>query len=175
MLAFHDLWLGHPGTYEVRPTDNDVLAALPQISVKAFAADQRDSGFGPSVGTHLVEGELTLSDGIPTPITVHDILNKIIHGRPSKVEVLEDAIWLTFTNVRPGPAPRENWVLARYSGTHMLHVLRDHAMNRDEERLAVQRAQRVREDLRHLGEHRFLPTATAAGTPLWTPRPTSTG
>jgi hypothetical protein len=89
LLAFHELWLGHPGTYEVRPTENDVLAALPQIFVKAFAADQRDNGFGPGVGEQRVEGELTSTDGHPTPITVRYILNKIIHGRPSKFEVLE--------------------------------------------------------------------------------------
>jgi hypothetical protein len=172
LLAFHELWLGHPGTYEVRPTESDVLATLPQIFVKAFAADQRDNGFGPGVGVHRVEGELTASDGHPAPITVRDILNKIIHGRPSKVEVFETAIWLTFTNVRPGPTPREAWTVARYSGTNLLDVLRTNAMNRDEERQAVERAKQVLEDLRRLGEDRFLPTASTASTSPETRRPT---
>jgi hypothetical protein len=159
LLAFHELWLGHPGTYEVRSTENDVLAALPQIFLKAFAADQRDNGFGPGVSEHRVEGELTSSDAHPTPITVRDVLNKIIHGRPSKVDVLETTIWLTFTNVRPGPTPREDWIVARYSGTDLLHVLRSNAMNREEERRAVERAKQILKDMRQLGEDRFLPTA----------------
>jgi hypothetical protein len=159
LLAFHELWLEHPGTYEVRPTGNDVLAALPQIFMKAFAADQRDNGFGPSVDAHRVEGELTASDGNPTSITVRDVLNKIIHGRPSKVEVLETTIWLTFTNVRPGPTPREAWTVARYSGTNLLQVLRANAMNRGEEDQAVERAKQVLIEMRQLGEDRFLPTA----------------
>lgn len=157
LLAFHELWLGHPGVYEVRPTEDDVLAALPQIFVKAFAADQRENGFGPSVGRHPIEGELIASDGNPTPITVQDVLNKIIHGRPSKVEVLETAIWLTFTNVRPGPTPREAWTVARYSGTNLLQVLRAKAMNRSEEGQAVEQSRQVLEALRQLGEGRFLP------------------
>jgi hypothetical protein len=160
LLAFHELWLAHPGTYEVLPTDNELSAALPQIFIKAFAADQRENGFGPGVGAHHVEGELTASDGSPTTITVRDVLNKIIHGRASKVEVLETNIWLTFTNVRPGPTALEAWTVARYSGTNLLHVLRKNAMNRDEERQAVERSAQVLEDLRRLGEDRFLPTSS---------------
>jgi hypothetical protein len=158
LLAFHELWLEHPGSYEVRPTENDVLAALPQIFVKAFAADQRDNGFGPGVEARSIEGELTTSDGSSTPVTVRDVFNKIIHGRPSKVEVLGTAIWLTFTNVRPGSTPREAWTIARYSGTHLLQVLRTNAMNRTEECQAVERSKQVLEILRQLGEDRFLPT-----------------
>jgi len=172
LVAFHELWLGHPGTYEVRPTENDLLAALPQIFVKAFAADQRDNGFGPEVDAHRVEGELITSDGHPTSITVRDVLNKIIHGRPSKIEVLETTVWLTFTNVRLGPTPREAWTVARYSATDLLHVLRANAMNRDEERQAVERARQVIEDLRQLGEERFLPAAPAASSAPETHRPT---
>lgn len=164
LLAFHELWLGHPGSYEVRPTENDVLAALPQIFVKAFAADQRENGFGPGIGAHRIAGELTASDGRVTSITVRDILNKIIHGRPSKIEVLETTIWLTFANVRPGTTPREAWTVARYSGTDLLQVLRSNAMNRGEERQAVERSKQVLEDLRKLGEDRFLPTASSAST-----------
>lgn len=156
MLAFHELWLRHPGTYEVRPTNVEVLAALPQITLKAFAADMRDNGFGDSVGTFSIDGELIGPDGRSKPITVRDVLNKIIHGRPSQVDVLNTGIWLTFTNVRP--TPTNDWTKARYSGTSMLHVLKQHAMNRDEERRAVERAREVLEDLRKLGEDRFLPS-----------------
>ena len=158
LLAFHELWLEHPGSYEVRSTENDAFAALPQIFVKAFAADQRDNGFGTAVEEHGVEGELTTSDGAATPVTVRDVLNKIIHGRPSKVEVLGTTIWLTFTNVRPGSTPRDSWTIARFSGTNLLQVLREIAMNRTEERQAVERSEQVLEVLRQLGQNRFLPT-----------------
>lgn len=160
LIAFHDLWLRHPGTHEVRPTDDEVLSALPQIALKAFAADMRDNGFGDSVNAHSVDGELTEPDGRSTPITVRDVFNKIIHGTPSQVDVLDASIWLTFTNLRP--TRKDNWTKARYSGTSMLHVLRQHAMNVDEERRAVERANEVLEDLRKLGEDRFLPRRSIA-------------
>src|SRR5258706_11106817 len=98
LTAFHVLWLQHPGTYDVRRTDDDILSAFPQIVLKAFAADLRD---GHSVLSHPVEGDLAGPDGIAKPITMRDVLNKIIHGKPARIDVLETGIWLTFSNVLP--------------------------------------------------------------------------
>src|SRR4051794_36513873 len=93
LRAVNDLWIQHPGTYIVKEEAVDLVPALAQICIKALATDLRDSSSARRQRSIVVSGCL-LNAGqrirgtdASTSINVRDVVNKIIHGRPTKIEV----------------------------------------------------------------------------------------
>jgi hypothetical protein len=146
------LWLRHPGKYRVEETDADLVPALAQMCIKALAADVRD-GVEVSRQRRPVTGELIYPDDRRSMLTIRDVVNKIIHGGPERVEVTTNDVLLYFVNNDQGPGGwSEMWFSARTLSKEMDALLYKH------DDRAAERERRIAELLDDLGEDRFLPS-----------------
>jgi hypothetical protein len=153
LAVLHELWCEHPGSYVVQENADDLVASLAQMSIKALAADLRD-GLPESTKGEEVKGWLERPNG-RVALTLLDVLNKIIHGSPTGVEVEEGTIWLKFSNNTPAVGPR--WNEAVISATDVLRCL-ESSLHKHRGSPAEEREQQIKSFLESLGPRRFLPT-----------------
>jgi hypothetical protein len=160
LAAIHDLWIQHPGRYIVAERADDLVAALAQMCIKALAADIRDDSS--VAGKHDVriigrlanDGHILKGVGSAQPLTLDDVLNKIIHGTPTSVVVQDGAIQLHFQN-----SAADRWTEAWFSGTQLLQEL-GNMLHKHQTDTAKTREREIAEFLEDLGIERFLPTRT---------------
>ena len=159
LAAVHDLWVQHPGTYEVTQSTNDLVPALAQMCIKSLAADVRDSREPAAAAAQntVINGQLSERGGVISgartgrPLNLRDALNKIIHGTPSAVIVHNGIVELHFTN----NSDSERWTEAWFSGTQLVEVLGNALIKHPG---AAERERKVAKLLEELGEKRFLPS-----------------
>ncbi|WP_143736912.1 hypothetical protein [Microbispora sp. GKU 823] len=156
--AIHRLWIQHPGSYTVRETIDDLVPALAQMCIKALAADVRDAP--PADEQEIaIDGQLIQDDGATVPLTLRDVVNKIIHGTPTLVEVRDREVLLHFRNNFAGGRNRvDKWTCAWFSGTNLLKKLNEE-LSKHEGPQVEKREREIAQLLETLGVDRFLPTA----------------
>ncbi|WP_156080817.1 hypothetical protein [Microbispora rosea] len=158
LAAIHHLWVQHPGSYTVEESTDDLVPALAQMCIKALAADVRDGS--PSGEQEVaIDGQLIQDDGAAVPLTLRDVVNKIIHGTPTLVEVRDGKVLLHFRNNFTGGRNRvDKWTHAWFSGTQLLGELGKELFKHKDSR-AEKREWEIARLLETLGVDRFLPTA----------------
>jgi len=131
LAAVHDLWIHQPpGTYHVEESIEDLVPALAQMCIKALASDIRDDDStkqeqGMEVDGVLVNGRRILKGGNgKPPLTLHDALNKIIHGTPTSLEVRHDDVQLHYSN----RSVSESWTEVWFSGDTVAKATRHRAL-----------------------------------------------
>ncbi|WP_156996830.1 hypothetical protein [Knoellia aerolata] len=154
LSALAALWASHPGTYKVRDEADDLIPALAQMSIKALAAEVRESVSAADQRV-AIKGELALPGGATSPVTVRDIANKIVHGSPDRVEVADGDIRLYFVN-SPNEAGSGRWVELWFSAPSFISAMYPilHIKPHDSPR----RDTAVRDFIAQLGVGRFLPS-----------------
>ncbi len=173
LRAVHDLWIQHPGTYVVQEETIDLVPALAQTCIKSLATDLRDDPHVTGQRSTLVSGCLLNAGqavrgcgGEAESIALRDILNKVIHGTPTKVEVRSDEVALHFRNSTPvrGFKPRhggeEPWTDAWFSASEILKILEDR-LYKHRNRRATARETEIAHLIAILGFERFLQRAVA--------------
>ena len=161
LAAVHDLWIQHPGTYQVEESVDDLVPALAQMCIKALASDVRDDDSTRHEQQMRIDGILTDGDQVvkggpdQPSLTLRDTLNKAIHGIPAAVEVRDDGIWLRFNN----SSANEGWTEVRFSGTQLLKQL-EAVLYKHRNQGAEEREREIRRFLATLGVERFLPHAS---------------
>ncbi len=160
LSAVHHLWIQHPGTYVVTESTEDLVLALAQMCIKALAADVRDDPFladkqsEPVNGRLVNNGQILAESGSATTLTLHDVLNKVIHGTPTLVVVQEGDVRLYFESSSP-----DRWTEAWFSGTEVLEML-NVLLYKHRTNAARAREHEITEFLSRLGVGNFLPTRT---------------
>ena len=155
--AVHALWIQYPGSYVVEESNSDLVAALAQMCIKALAADIRDGSSLSDQQRIIIQGQLLdgttprRGDGTNDPLTLRDVVNKIIHGSPTLIIVHDDRVELHFKNNKVA----ENWTEARFSGTQLINVLGAELVKHPR---TTDRGREVRRFLDDLGKKRFLPS-----------------
>lgn len=152
------LWSQHPGTYKVVETDTDLLPALAQMCIKSLAADVRD-GVERHKQDRTMPGELVYRDGRRSELTIRDIVNKIVHGSPERIEVTDGDVRLYFVNNESGQAGwREMWFSGPAFSAALDDVLYKHRHK------APDRERRIADLLDRLGPSQFLPSLGVGAT-----------
>lgn len=157
--AIAQLWSEHPGTYKVADEVEDLIPALAQMAIKALAAEVRES-VPPAAQAEPIEGELIGRNGVATPVTVRDVANKVVHGSPERVAVLDNGdIRLHFVN-SPNEVGPSRWselwfsVQGFIAAMHRLLYVRPHD--------SALRDRGVQALISELGPERFLPSRVPA-------------
>ena len=157
LSAIAELWSAHPGTYKVADEAEDLIPALAQMSIKALAAEVRES-VSLADQTERIEGELISRGGVASPVTVRDVANKVVHGSPERVVVDNGDIRLHFVN-SPNEVAAGRWTELWFSvpsfigAMHRLLHVRPHD--------SAQRDEGVRALILELEPDRFLPSRVA--------------
>lgn len=172
LTAITNLWLLYPGTYKVADEADDLIPALAQMSIKAMAAEVREST--PSADQQqVIAGELRTPDGEVRGVTVRDVANKVVHGSPERVVVEDGDIRLYFVN-----SPRERgsarWSELWFSATSFIQAM--HRLLHVRPHESQQRDEQVRALILQLGPDQFLPSRMAreAQSPPGKPAPEPT-
>jgi hypothetical protein len=154
LSALAELWSAHPGTYKVRDEAEDLIPALAQMSIKALAAEVRESVSTVDQRQQIV-GQLVLPGGVTTAVTIRDVANKIVHGSPDRVEVYEGDIRLYFVN-SPNEAGTGRWVELWFSAPSFISAM--HRLLHMKPHDSRRRDEGVRDLIAQLGADRFLPS-----------------
>lgn len=159
LAAVHDLWIQHPGIYDVKESIEDLVPALAQMCIKALASDIRDDDSTKQKQDMKIDGVLMngcriLKGRNGTPLTLHVALNKVIHGTPVSVEVRDDDVRLHFSN----SSADESWTEVWFSGTQLLKQLHGVLYKHRNER-TQEREREIGRLLADLEVGRFLPPA----------------
>jgi hypothetical protein len=154
LRALTEMWVAHPGTYKVEDEADDLVPALAQMCIKALAAEVRET-VSQSGQAQPIAGELTQPSGTRTAVTVRDIANKVIHGSPERVVVLDGDIRLYFVNSQNEVA-QGRWTEIWFSASGFIEALHQllHIRPHDSE----SRDEAVRGFIRGLGASRLLPS-----------------
>lgn len=155
LSAVADLWSSHPGTYKVVDEAADLIPALAQMSIKALAAEVRESVLEADQAEH-IDGELRSPGGLATPVTVRDVANKVVHGSPERVVVdASGEIRLHFVN-SPNEVGKGKWTECWFSAQSFIEVLHRLLYVRPHD--SPERDEAVRSFIQRLGPERFLPS-----------------
>ncbi|MFF5249081.1 hypothetical protein ACFY3V_32775 [Streptosporangium sp. NPDC000095] len=158
LTAIHDLWVQYPGNYMVKESADDLVPALAQICIKALAADVRDGSSSSDQQGTAIDGQLLDVDrvlkgnGAAEQLTLRDVVNKIIHGTPTSVEVRNGDVLLHFRN-----NSADRWTLAWFSGTKLLQELGKTLVKHKGPQIE-EREREIAQLLETLGVQRFLPS-----------------
>ncbi len=155
LSALTALWAVNPGTYKVEDEADDLMPALAQMCIKALATEVRETVPGSKQGRE-VPGALTLRNGGRQAITIRVVANKIVHGSPERVEVVDDDVRLYFVN-NPDADQRESWTEIWFSAPAFLQVLHEILYMRPHD--SPPRDQAVRSFVESLGIDRLLPSS----------------
>lgn len=160
--ALAEMWSSHPGIYKVVDEADDLVPALAQMCIRAFASEVRESVPRSVQKATTVAGALTRRSGESTDVTLYDIANKVTHGAPERIVVEEDGdVRLHFVNSANESADRARWTEVWFSAHDLVEVLNlvlyviPHA--------SVSRDRAVRSFIEELGPGRFLPTRASDG------------
>lgn len=163
LSAVADLWSSHPGTYKVVDEAADLVPALAQMSIKALAAEVRESVLEADQAEH-IDGELRSPNGLATPITVRDVANKVVHGSPERVVVEANGeIRLYFVN-SPNEGGKDKWTECWFSAQSLIDALHRLLYVRPHD--SPERDQAVRSFIQRLGPERFCPRSLTTSEPL---------
>lgn len=128
------------------------------MCIKALASDIRDDDSTKQKQDMEIDGVLMNGrrilkgcNGKP-PLTLHDALNKIIHGTSTSVEVRDDDVRLHFSNSSVG----ESWTEVWFSGTQLLRQL-DNVLYKHRNERTEEREREIRRLLVDLGVGRLIP------------------
>lgn len=158
LSAIAELWSTHPGTYKVADEADDLIPALAQMSIKALAAEVRDSV--PIAEQRLeIAGGLTTRDGINSSVTIRDVANKIVHGSPDRVVVTKRDIRLHFVN-SPNEVGASSWTELWFSAPSFIQAMHTLLYVRPHD--SARRDQGVRALIVQMGPERFLPSLVSA-------------
>jgi hypothetical protein len=124
------------------------------MCIKGLAAELRETVSLPDQ-RQLIPGELTLLDGTRTEVTVRDAANKVIHGSPEQVVVLDGDVRLYFVNSQKG-SDGGNWTEIWFSAKSYLDVLHRLLYIRPHD--SASRDNAVSGFIREVGAGRLLPT-----------------
>ena len=180
LRAVNDLWIDHPGKYIVKEEAVDLVPALAQVCIKALATDLRDSSSParqrgtPVNGCLLNSGRVVRSSDTLESLNLRDVVNKIIHGTPTEVEVRSGEVILHYKNSRParqnasarqtqfwrGSGEEDAWTDAWFSASEVLKVLEGRLYKHRSSRVAVREAE-IQRLLSTLGFERFLQSGSA--------------
>jgi hypothetical protein len=156
--AVADLWSTHPGTYKVVDEASDLIPALAQMSIKALAAEVRET-VPEADQAELIDGELRSPVGLATPVTVRDVANKVVHGTPERVVVANNGeIRLHFVN-SPNELGKGKWTECWFSAQSFIDVLHRLLYVRPHD--SPGRDEAVRSLIQRLGPEGFLPSLVA--------------
>jgi hypothetical protein len=159
LSAIAELWSAHPGTYKVADEADDLIPALAQMSIKALAAEVRES-VPLAAQTERIEGELMSPDGVASPVTVRDVTNKVVHGSPERVVVEDGDIRLYFVN-SANEVHTSRWTELWFSAPSFIGVMHRLLYVRPHD--SEPRDEAVRALILELGPDRFLPSRVAGG------------
>lgn len=155
--ALAEMWSSHPGTYKVVDEATDLVPALAQMCIRAFASEVRESVPRPVQKATTVSGTLLRRSGEPADVTLYDIANKVTHGSPERIVVKYDGdIRLHFVNSVNESADRARWTEVWFSARDLIDVL--HRVLHVAPHASVSRDRAVRCFIEELGPGRFLPT-----------------
>jgi hypothetical protein len=157
LQAVHDLWIVRDQIIKVEERADDLVPALAQMCIKALAADLRDTTSAvfqmeATVTGGVARGNTVLKGEGAEPLHIRDVVNKIVHGTPDRVEVQGGIIRLYFKNT----IPTDNWTAAWFSGTGLLDALSEELIKHSGE-AAVQRERYISALLQQLGPDRLGP------------------
>jgi hypothetical protein len=79
-----EIWSSHPGTYKAADEAEDLIPALAQMCIRAFARGLRES-VSKSELNRSISGQLTKQGGERLEVTLSDLANKVTHGSPGFV------------------------------------------------------------------------------------------
>lgn len=160
--AMSEMWSSHPGTYKVADEADDLVPALAQMCIRAFASEVRESVPRTVQKTTTIAGTLIHRSGEVSAVTLHDIANKVTHGSPERIVVEKDGdVRLIFVNSANESADRARWTEVSFSARDLIEVLNRVLYVKPHESASRDRA--VRSFIEELGPGRFMPTRAADG------------
>lgn len=158
-----EMWSAHPGTYKVADEADDLVPALAQMSIRAFASEVRESVPRQIQKATSVAGTLIRRSGESADVTLYDIANKVTHGSPERIVVEDDGdVRLHFVNSANEGADRASWTEVWFSARDLLDVL--YRVLHIQPHVSASRDRAIRSFIEELGPGRFIPTrASDAG------------
>jgi hypothetical protein len=155
LSALHDLWIEFPGEYVVKEVTDDLVPALGQMCIKALAADVRDTSLESTQKRIAITGEILDLGGQRRDIDLREVVNKIMHGSPSQIQIADD-VYLYFTN--NAHSSRHDWTEAWFSGGDALREI-SKLLHKHRTQGAARREAAIKQFLATLGSENFLPTS----------------
>lgn len=153
--AIASLWASHPGTYKVADQADDLVPALAQMCVRAFASEVRESVPRPQQDVE-VAGELTLRTGERRDVTLRDIANKVTHGSAERIVVRDEGdIRMYFVNSPSEVESKSDWTEMWFSAVELIEIL--HGVLYIKPHDSSARDQSIQSFISRLGKSRFLP------------------
>lgn len=149
-----DMWTLHPGTYKVEDEADDLVPALAQMCIKALASEVRET-VPLAKQAQTIAGELTLSSGRRTDVSIREVANKVVHGSPERVVVLDGDIQLYFVNSEK-EAAQGRWIEMWFSASGFIEAL--HTLLYIGPHDSESRDEGVRQMIHGLGASRLLPS-----------------
>ncbi|MDR7253976.1 hypothetical protein J2X46_002966 [Nocardioides sp. BE266] len=157
LKALAEMWSSHPGTYKVADESEDLVPALAQMCIRAFASEVRESVPREEQKATTIAGSLTKRNGESSNVTLHDIGNKVTHGSPDRIVVSPDGdVRLFFVNSKNESADHANWTDVWFSASHLIEVL--HGVLYVAPHHSEAREDGVRRFVDELGPSRLLPS-----------------
>jgi hypothetical protein len=161
LSMIHNLWLKYPGSHPVKKIEDDFVSALAQICIKALAADVRDTipidiQYSTTIDGSLMDGDrLVKGVDAASPLNLRDLVNKVVHGTPTRVVVRDDVVHLHFRN-----STKDDWTEAVFSGTQLIQQLSTVLHKRDGDK-SQRQEQAIMQFIEKVGAQSFLPATSA--------------